>query len=140
MQVSDVAAAPAPGAAEASPEQRVQRILKFIVVTLAILLFAGLLGAVARVIYLASAPVAQPATSALTTAPTTAPTPAPTPAIRPEQSLALPAGAQVRSVSLSGNRLAVHYDVGSASGIAVLDLQTGRTVTNVAIEAKPAPR
>jgi hypothetical protein len=136
MQVSDVAAAPAPGAAEASPEQRVQRILKFIVVTLAILLFAGLLGAVARVIYLASAPVAQPATSALTTAPT----PAPTPAIRPEQSLALPAGAQVRSVSLSGNRLAVHYDVGSASGIAVLDLQTGRTVTNVAIEAKPAPR
>ncbi len=136
MQVSDVAAARAPGAAEASPEQRVQRILKFIVVTLAILLFAGLLGAVARVIYLASAPVAQPATSALTTAPT----PAPTPAIRPEQSLALPAGAQVRSVSLSGNRLAVHYDAGSASGIAVLDLQTGRTVTNVAIEAKPAPR
>ena len=136
MQVSDVAAAPAPGAAEASPEQRVQRVLKFIVVTLAILLFAGLLGAVARVIYLASAPVAQPATSALTTAAT----PAPTPAIRPEQSLALPAGAQVRSVSLSGNRLAVHYDVGSASGIAVLDLQTGRTVTNVAIEAKPAPR
>ena len=135
MQVSDVAAAPVE-AAEASPEQRVQRVLKFIVVTLAIVLFAGLLLAVARVIYLASAPAAQPATAALTPAAT----PAPTPAIRPEQSLALPAGAQVRSVSLSGNRLAVHYDVGSASGIAVLDLQTGRTVTNVAIEAKPAPR
>jgi hypothetical protein len=135
MQVSDIAAAPVE-AAEALPEQRVQRVLKFIVVTLAILLFAGLLGAVARVIYLASAPVAQPATAGLTTSAT----PAPTPAIRPEQSLALPAGAQVRSVSLSGNRLAVHYDVGSASGVAVLDLQTGRTVTNVAIEAKPAPR
>ena len=135
MQVSDIAAAPVE-AAEASPEQRVQRVLKFIVVTLAIVLFAGLLLAVARVIYLASAPAAQPATAALTPAAT----PAPTPAIRPEQSLALPAGAQVRSVSLSGNRLAVHYDVGSASGIAVLDLQTGRTVTNVAIEAKPAPR
>ena len=135
MQVSDVAAAPVE-AAEASPEQRVQRVLKFIVVTLAIVLFAGLLLAVARVIYLASAPAAQPATAALTPAAT----PAPTPAIRPEQSLALPAGAQVRSVSLSGNRLAVHYDVGPASGIAVLDLQTGRTVTNVAIEAKPAPR
>jgi hypothetical protein len=135
MQASDVAAAPASGAAEAveaSPEQRVQRVLKFIVVTLAILLVAGLLATVARVIYLASAPVAQPATAA--------PTPAPTPAIRPEQSLALPAGAQVRSVSLSGNRLAVHYEVGSTSGIAVLDLQTGRTVTNVAIEAKPAGR
>ena len=135
MQASDVAAAPASGAAEAveaSPEQRVQRVLKFIVVTLAILLVAGLLATVARVIYLASAPVAQPATAA--------PTPAPTPAIRPEQSLALPAGAQVRSVSLSGNRLAVHYEVGSTSGVAVLDLQTGRTVTNVAIEAKPAGR
>ena len=139
MQASDVAAAPASGAAEAveaSPEQRVQRVLKFIVVTLAILLVAGLLATVARVIYLASAPVAQPATATLTS--TT--TPAPTPAIRPEQSLALPAGAQVRSVSLSGNRLAVHYEVDSTSGIAVLDLQTGRTVTNVAIEAKPAPR
>ena len=135
MQASDVAAAPASGAAEAveaSPEQRVQRVLKFIVVTMAILLVAGLLATVARVIYLASAPVAQPATAALT--------PAPTPAIRPEQSLPLPAGAQVRSVSLSGNRLAVHYEVGSTSGVAVLDLQTGRTVTNVAIEAKPAPR
>jgi hypothetical protein len=143
MQASDVAAAPASGAAEAaeaSPEQRVQRILKFIVVTLAILMFAGLLATVARVIYLASAPVAQPATAALTSTATPAPTPVPTPAIRPEQSLALPAGAQVRSVSLSGNRLAVHYDVGSASGIAILDLQTGRTVTNVAIEAKPAGR
>ena len=87
MQASDVAAAPASGAAgidaDASPDQRVQRVLKFIVVTLAVLLFAGLLVAVARVIYLASAPVAQPATSALTPA-------APMPAIRPEQSVALP--------------------------------------------------
>jgi hypothetical protein len=133
VQASDAAAPGAPPADDASPEQRVQRILKFIVVTLAILLFTGLLAAVARVIYLASAHVAQPATSVLAPA-------APMPAIRPEQSITLPPGAQVRSVSLSGNRLAVHYDVGSASGIAVLDLQTGRTVTNVAIETKPAGR
>lgn len=135
MPASDVATASAPGApatAEASPEQRMQRILKFIVVALAILLFAGLVAAVAGVIYLASAPVAQPMTSGLT--------PTPTPAIRPEQSIALPPGAQVRSVSLSGNRLAVHYEVGSASGIAILDLQSGRMITNVAIEAKPATR
>ena len=55
MQASDVAAAPASGAAgieaDASPDRRVQRVLKFIVVTLAVLLFAGLLVAVARVIY-----------------------------------------------------------------------------------------
>lgn len=139
MPASDAAAASAPGApatAEVSPEQRLQRILKFIVVTLAILLFAGLVAAVGRVIYLASAPVTQPATSSLTVAPT----PTPTPAIRPEQSIALPPGAQVRSVSLSGNRLAVHYEIGSASGIAILDLQSGRTITNVAIEARPAAR
>jgi len=107
MPASDVAA-PAPDASatvEALPEQRLQRILKFIVVTLAILLFAGLLAAVARVIYLASAPVTQPVAAGATPAPTSGTTPAPTPAIRPEQSLALPAGAQVRSVSLSGNRL-----------------------------------
>ena len=131
------AAISTPGlSAEVAPEQRVQRILKIIVVTLAILLFAGLAVAVVRVIYLASAPVAQPSASA----PTSASTPAPTPVIRPEQSLALPAGAQVHSVSLSGNRLAVHYDVGPTSGIAVLDLQTGRVITNVAIEAKDAGR
>ena len=142
MPASDVAA-PAPDASatvEALPEQRLQRILKFIIVTLAILVFAGLLAAVARVIYLASAPVTQPLAAGATPAPTSGTTPAPTPAIRPEQSLALPAGAQVRSVSLSGNRLAVHYDVGTAAGIAVLDLQTGRTITNVVIEAKPAGR
>jgi len=133
MQAYDVAAAATPVAADVPPEQRVQRILKFIVVTLAILLLAGLLAAVVRVIYLASPPGAQRASSTLTPA-------APMPAIRPEQSIALPPGALVRSVSLSGNRLAVHYDVGAASGIAILDLQTGRTITNVAIEAKPAAR
>jgi hypothetical protein len=136
MPPSETAAvSPPSSSAELAPEQqRVQRILKVIVGTLAILLFAGLAVAVARVIYLASAPVAQPSASALTPAPT------PAPAIRPEQSLALPAGAQVRSVSLSGNRLAVHYDTGASSGIAVLDLQTGRTITNVAIETRAAGR
>ena len=135
MPPSEAAAvSPSSSSAEAAPEQRVQRILKVIVGTLAILLFAGLAVAVARVIYLASAPVAQPSASPLTAAPT------PAPAIRPEQSLALPAGAQVRSVSLSGNRLAVHYDVGASSGIAVLDLQTGRMITNVAVEAQAAGR
>jgi hypothetical protein len=101
---------------------RLQRILKFVVVALAILLFAGLLAAIGRVIYLASPSSTQPA--------------APTLAIRPEQSLELPPGAQVQSVSLSGNRLAVYYDAGATAGIAVLDLQTGRMITNVAIEPK----
>ena len=102
---------------------RLQRILKLVVVALAILIFAGLAAVVWRVIYLASLSATQPASPML--------------AIRPEQSLALPAGAQVRSISLSGGRLAVHYEAGGATGIAVLDLQTGRMVTDVAVEPRP---
>ena len=132
MQASDIAApaqhAPEPAAAEGPSDLRLQRILKFVVVALAVVLFAGVLAVVARVIYLASSPAAQPAT------------PSPTLAIRPEQSIELPPGAQVRSVSLSGNRLAVYYDAEGVGGIAVLDLQTGRMITNVAIEAKPPGR
>jgi Family of unknown function (DUF6476) len=129
MQASDgvvTAAAQRPPDAGTASEVRLQRILKIVVVGLAVVLFAGLALVVGRVIYLASAAQG-----------TAAP---PTLAIRPEQILELPAGAQVRSVAMSGNRLAVHYEVGAASGIAVFDLQTGRKVTNIAVEAKPADR
>ena len=126
MQVSEAITAPTsmktPGPAAA--ELRLQRNLKIIVIGLAVLMLAGLLAIVGRVIYLASGSRAQPA--------------APVAAIMPEQKLGLPAGAQVRAVSLSGNRLAVHYEADGTEGIAVLDLQTGATVTTVAIERAPA--
>ncbi len=112
--------------AQPASDLRLQRILKFIVAALAVLLFAGLAVVVWRVIYLASPSATQPAP--------------PTLAIRPEQSLELPAGAQIRSISLSGNRLAVHYEADGGAGIAVFDLQTGRMVTNVAVEPKPASK
>lgn len=131
MQAPDGAAAAAPQqspdgrapeitAKDAAADARLQRNLKIIVAALAMMLFIGLLAVAGRVIYLASTKSAQPA--------------APTLAIRPEQSLPLPAGAQVRSISLSGSRLAVHYEAGGRAGIAVLDLQTGRTITNVDIQ------
>ncbi len=88
------------------------------------LIFAGLATIVGRVIYLASGAPTQPA--------------APSLAIRPEQSLGTPAGAQVRSISLSGNRLAVHYEAAGTEGIAVLDLQTGQTITSVGLKRAPA--
>lgn len=124
MQATEVIAPQAVEVAEALPaaDARLQRNLKIFVIALAVLIFAGLATIVGRVIYLASAPGTQPA--------------APSPAIRPEQSLLLPAGAQVRSISLSGNRLAVHYEAGGADGIAVLDLQTGRTITSVVLQRK----
>jgi hypothetical protein len=41
-------------------------------------------------------------------------------------------------MSLSGNRLAVHYEAPGAEGIAVLDLQTGETITSVGV-SRTAP-
>jgi hypothetical protein len=136
MPASEAVTAPDPRppevtAAAAAAQARLQRSLKLVVVALAMLMLAGLLTVIGRVIYLASSPRTQPGT------PTSA---APTPAIRPELSLALPPGAIVRSVALAGDRLAVHYDAGTGTGIAVLDLQTGRVITNVAIEPKSGPR
>jgi streptogramin lyase len=112
---------PGPTAAEL----RLQRNLKIIVIVLGLLMFAGLAAIAGRVIYLASGSATQPA--------------GPVPAMRPaELKLGLPAGAQVRAVSLSGDRLAVHYEAAGAEGIAVLDLATGATVTTVGIERAPA--
>jgi hypothetical protein len=44
----------------------------------------------------------------------------------------------VRSISLSGNQMAVHYEMPEGSGIAVLDLATGRQATHVSIVSVPA--
>ncbi len=111
-------------ATRTAAELRLQRILKVVVVALALLIFAGLAAIVWRVIYLASPSATQPAQ--------------PTLAIRPAQSLQLPPGAQARSISLSGNRIAVHYEAGGVAGIAIFDLQTGRLVTDLAVESRPA--
>jgi len=111
------AAAPMPNSAEA----RLQRTMKIVVVALGVLLFAGLATVAGRIIYLASAK-------------TTQPPPAPRPAVPPEAMLRLPAGAQVRSMSLSGDRLAVHYEAAGAEGIAVYDLAAGRALTDIGIK------
>jgi len=123
MTATDAIAAPqAPEtlAPRHAADARLQRNLKIVVFGLGFVIFAGLAAIVGRVIYLASGPATQPA--------------APMPAVRPEQSLQIPPGAQVRSISLSGNRLAVHYEAGAQAGIAVIDLETGRTITNVAVQ------
>ena len=126
MQATDAMKAPPIVDAVAQPtaaQARLQRNLKFIVAALALLIFAGLAAIAGRIIYLASGASTQPA--------------APSLALRPEQILALPRGAAVRSVSLSGNRLAVHYEAGGVDGIAILDLQTGQTTTSVNIQRAP---
>lgn len=126
MQAEAMTATQATGPATvpSGADARLQRNLKIVVIALAVLILAGLATIVGRVIYLASGAPTQPAAPGL--------------AIKPEQSLGLPAGAQVRSVSLSGNWLAVHYEAAGAEGIAVLDLQTGQSITSVGIKRAPA--
>jgi len=105
-----------------NPNARVQSILKLVVIALGILLVAGLAIVIGRIIYLASARSTQPVVSSM---------------VSSNQTLQLPPGSEVRSVSLSGNQMAVHYAMPEGSGIAVLDLATGRKATHVSIV--PAP-
>jgi hypothetical protein len=106
-----------------APHARTQTILKFVVVALGVVMVGGLALVIGRIIYLASAPPAQPVASST---------------VSSNQTLQLPHGAEVRSISLSGNQMAVHYEMPEGSGIAVLDLATGRQATHVSIVSVPA--
>lgn len=101
-------------------EMRLQRNLKIVVILLAVLLLVGLATVVGRIIYLASGHRTQPAATGG--------------ALRPELSMQLPAGAVVRSIALSGDRLAVHYDAAGAEGIAIIDLRTGERLVAVGLQ------
>lgn len=107
-------------AAPSAAEMRLQRNLKFVVVALGVLLFAGLATIIGRIIYLASGGAKQPVVAES--------------AIGDGLSMQLPVGAEVRSISLSGQRLAVHYAVGGTDGIAIIDLRTGKPLASVDIE------
>jgi Family of unknown function (DUF6476) len=124
-RVRAVSAQGSPDNPQSASDLRLQRTLKLVVVGLSILLFAGLMAVIGRVIYLASPSAKQPAAAAAL-------------AIQPSQSLQLPAGAQVRSISLSENRIAVQYEAPGSAGIAIFDLKSGRMVTDIAVEPKPA--
>ena len=129
MQAS-ISAAPASQQATSEPPRpvqvshsRLQSILKFVVVALGFLLVAGVVTVIGRIIYLAAAPPTQPAGPSTVSA---------------NQTLQLPSGSEVRSISLSGNQMAVHYEMPEGSGIAVLDLSTGRKATHVSIVSAPS--
>ena len=129
MQASSSAAAASqqsasePMRSAQAPHARTQTILKFVVVALGVVMVAGLALVIGRIIYLASAPPAQPVASST---------------VSSNQTLQLPHGSEVRSISLSGNQMAVHYEMPEGSGIAVLDLATGREATHVSIVSVPA--
>ncbi len=110
-------------------ELRLQRNLKILVATLGFLIFAGLGGIAWKMMGLSKERAA--AAGASTTA-----------AALPGTSdigLELPKGARVVSTSISGNRLAVHYEGPSGTGIAVIDLDTGKRIADVKPQ-EPLPR
>ncbi len=99
------------------------RKLRLAVIGMGAVLLLGFTTVIGRIVYLLNRPAVDPSIVAATS-----PGPAPS-----DIRLALPAGANVRNLSLSGNRLAVHYDGPSGPGIAIVDLATGRAAQRVEI-------
>lgn len=103
------------GGAPFTPRQL--RALKIAVVVMGIILIVGFAAVIGRIAYLVMrGNTFQPA------------------AARPlvqSAHLPLPPGATVRSMSLAGDRLAVHYDSPGGPAIVILDLVTGSTLSRI---------
>ncbi len=113
MTIQPEAAGSAQSTDPFSPAQL--RILKIAVVVMGVILVLGFAAVIGRIAYL----VTRTAKPAATTA------------IAKDLRLPLPEGATVRSLALSGDRLAVHFDAHAGPGVAILDLLTGEPVTHV---------
>jgi len=117
---------PQPTAADLMREQRLQRNLKIAVGTLGALILIGLGAVSVRVAGLASGGGGGQQTVLVASSP------------GGTLALEIPKGAKIVSVSLSGSRLAVHHDGPDGSGIAIVDIETGRRVLDVRpIESVP---
>lgn len=135
------------GAGVPGPNAGLERSLKIVVAVLGLLILVGLGAVIARMVSLASGDkataTASSGQSALEETAGLADTGIPETEgqlrLAAEQSLELPTGATVRSVSLSGGRLAVHYDAPDGAGIAIQDLKTGKTLSRVRLQG-PAAR
>ncbi len=96
-------------------ELRLQRNLKIVVAFLGFLILAGLSAVVIRVLQLASsgAKIGASTAAVQSGAPRDVP-------------LELPKDAKIVSTSVGGNRLAVHYESPTGTGIVVIDTDTGQ--------------
>jgi hypothetical protein len=100
------------------------RRLKIAVIVMGLILVLGFLLVIGRIIYLVNrmdppANVARQDTSRSPRAPA------------PDLSLALPTGALVRNVSISGDRLAVHYEAPAGGGLVLLDAGSGQVIRRI---------
>lgn len=109
-----------------------ERLLLAVVIVLGVLMLGGLGAVLVRIVHL-STQAAAPSLVQGQGAPAQALSPLPEAA-----RLALPAGAVVRSISISGDRLAVYYEAPGGGGIVIVDVASGRTIARLATE--PAAR
>ncbi|HPG88617.1 MAG TPA: hypothetical protein PLD46_03115 [Hyphomicrobium sp.] len=100
-------------------EQRLQRNLKIAIAAMGALILLGLAAVLFRIVTGGGAQQSAGAPMSVL-APASG-----------EIALELPPGAKVISVSVSGNRLAVHHESPAGTGIAIVDLDTGRRVADV---------
>jgi hypothetical protein len=120
---------PESSSADLMRERRLQRNLKIVVGGLGVLILLGLGAIIARVVGIASVTGDK---GQVQTVKTVVASPGGTLALE------IPKGAKIVSISLSGNRLAIHHEGPDGTGIAILDLETGRRVLEVKpIEALP---
>ncbi len=119
--------AAATGDAAVMRELRLQRNLKILIAVMTLFIVGGLGAIVARIVAGTGKQAAPVAEISRTGAPGSA-----------AFTLELPRGAKIVSVSISGNRLAVHHESPSGAGITILDLETGARIADVtAQEALP---
>jgi hypothetical protein len=91
------------------------RLLKIAVIGMGVILLVGFTTVIGRIIYLVNSAPPPPAAAAASVA---------SPLVVPA-GLALPKGAVIKHLALSGNRLAVHYEGPAGSGIRIVDLVPG---------------
>ena len=104
-----------------------EKALKIAVVAMGIMMVVGVAVVIGRILYLANKPRdARPRGAEAVATSTT---------LSPKLKLALPVGAQIKTISLSATRLAVHFrhPVDGTSGIRIIDLTTGGEVSRIEI-------
>ena len=123
---------PAPGLLASVPLNDGQvKGLKVAVTIMTGILVLGVLTLFGRIIYLVARPSPQAATTSSAAALVAR---SPAAAI----TVPLPTGAVVRQTSLSGERLVLHYDAPSGTGIVLVDTITGQIISRIALKPEPA--
>ena len=93
------------------------RALRIAVIVMGVLIVMGLVAVIGRIIYLMARPSGQITSHSGQ--------------LTPEIAAPLPAGAHIKSVTLQGDRLAIHYEAAAGAGIVVIDLTSGKTLSRV---------